>query len=486
MTPVSDGANVRQPGTLRPCARVHLVGIGGAGMSALAWVLLERGHPVSGSDLRGGPTCAALGAMGASIAVGHAAEHVEGADLVAVSTAVRPGNPELRRAAELGIPVLHRAELLAALLEGHRGVLIAGTHGKTTTTSMTTVCLQEAGLDPSFAIGGSLHDSGTSAHHGTGGVFVAEADESDRSFLAFTPHCAVVTNVELDHHDTYATLGEVLDAFAAFLERRAGSVAGGPCLGAAPGGAPAIVCHDDPGVAALRPRLAEPVVTYGLHPEADVHIGGVVLEPAGSRFHLVRDGRDLGEFQLRVPGAHNILNAAAAATAALWGGAPLEAVREGLQRFSGAQRRFQRIGTAAGVEIVDDYAHHPTEIRATLAAARQTCPAGRTVAVFQPHRYSRTAALGAELGEALADADAVVVTDVYAAGEAPVPGITGELVAEAARRVGTPTHFVPTGGDLVRTVSEIAKAGDLVLTLGAGDITEVGPMLLRRLEARRG
>jgi UDP-N-acetylmuramate--alanine ligase len=247
-----------------------------------------------------------------------------------------------------------------------------------------------------------------------------------------------------------------------------------------------IVCRDDPGAAALLEAAAEPVVTYGRHPEAQVHVGGVVLEPDGSRFQLAHRGQQLGEFRLRVPGLHNVLNATAAATAALWAGAPLPAVRSGLARFSGAQRRYQRIGRAGGVEVVDDYAHHPTEIRATLAAARQTTPAGRVVAVFQPHRYSRTAALGGELGEALADADLVVVTDVYGAGELPVPGVTGELVAAVAGRLGADTRFVPTGGDLVRTVAELVAPGDLVLTLGAGDITEVGPVLLRHLESRRG
>ncbi|MDP8969016.1 MAG: UDP-N-acetylmuramate--L-alanine ligase [Actinomycetota bacterium] len=457
---------------LEPSWRVHLVGVGGAGMSALALILLERGHQVSGSDLRGGRTCAALSAMGATIHVGHAGHHVEGADLVATSAAIPVGNPELLRAAELGIPIVRRAELLAALIGQRRAILVSGTHGKTTTTSMTTVCLQAAGADPSFAIGGTLHDSGTSAHHGLGDVFVAEADESDRSFLVHAPHCAVVTNVEFDHHDHYADMQEVREAFEAFLARRV------------PGGL-AVVCRDDPGAASLLERADPPVLTYGTHQEADLRIVEVALRRDGAEFRLERRGEDLGPFRLRLAGAHNVRNASAAAAAALWAGVPVEAAREGLSGFSGVARRFQRVGAAAGITVVDDYGHHPTELTSTLAAARQTQPDGRVVAVFQPHRFSRTAALGSELGAALAGADVVVVTDVYAAGEAPVPGVTGAVVAEAARVRGAETYFVPSTGDVPEVVARLAAPGDLVLTLGAGDITEVGAVLLRRLEDRR-
>ena len=459
------------PPALAPDARVHLVGIGGAGMSALAWILLERGHQVSGSDLRGGRSAAALAAMGATVLLGHDAAAVEGADLVAVSTAIPEGNPEVVRARELGLPVLRRAELLAALVAGHRALLVAGTHGKTTTTSMVTVCLQHAALDPSFAIGGTLHDSGTSAHHGSGGVFVAEADESDRSFLVFAPDCAVVTNVELDHHDHYADLDEVIDAFAAFLERRRGEQA------------PAILCADDAGARAVAARAAAPVLTYGEAADADVVVSDVIATPEGSRFRLRERGAELGTFTLRVPGRHNVLNATAAVLAARWAGAPLPAIRDGLATFRGAARRFQRIGEAGGVVVVDDYGHHPTELAATLDAARQSHPGGRVVAVFQPHRYSRTAALGAELGAALAGADLAVVTDVYAAGEAPVPGVTGALVADAASTAGVDARAVGVGEDVLGAVLGLLRSGDLVLTLGAGDITELGPRLLQRLEA---
>lgn len=463
---------------LPPGTHVHLVGVGGAGMSALAHILLERGHPVSGSDLRGGRASAALAAMGADISVGHDAALVEGADVVAVSAAVPPDNAEVVRARELGMTILRRAELLDALMAGYRRVLVAGTHGKTTTTAMTTVCLQAAGVDPSFAIGGVLSEAGASAHHGSGPVFVAEADEAYNSFAHLTADAAVVTNVEFDHHDHYPDLDAVHAAFLAFLDRR-------PATAAGQRSGPAVLCLDDPGARSLRPAVADPVRTYGEHPDADVRITDLRLDADGSRFRLAEHGRDLGEFRVRLPGRHNVTNAAGAAAAALWAGAPPDAVRDALSAFAGAQRRFQRIGEAGGVTVVDDYGHHPTELAATLEAARQTQPAGRVVAVFQPHRYSRTAALGRELGQALAGADVAVVTDVYAAGESPVPGVTGMIVADAARAAGVRTTFVPTGGDLVEAVRDVVAAGDVVVTLGAGDITELGPVLLRHLEGRR-
>ena len=457
---------------LSDATRVHLVGIGGAGMSALAQILLERGNPVSGSDLRGGPACSVLEAMGATVHIGHDAAHVEDADLVVVSNAVPAGNVERRRGDDLGLPVILRADLLELLLEGQRRILVSGTHGKTTTTSMIVVALQAAGLDPSFAIGGALHDSGTSAHHGSGPHFVAEADEAFRSFLRLTPDCGVITNVEMDHHDTYADLDAVRTAFDAFLARR-------------PHGGVVIVCGDDPEARALGQRAGGDVRTYGTAADADVRVGDITQAgERGTAFRLHASGEDHGTFTVGVPGHHNALNAAAAVAAALWAGADVEAVREGLVRFRGAQRRFQRIGVAAGVTIVDDYGHHPTELRATIAAARHTGPAGRVVAVFQPHRYSRTAALGADLGRALAGADLVVVTDVYAAGEAPVPGITGELVADAAADAGVEVRYLPRLSQLPRVLAELVGPGDLVLTMGAGDITEVGPQLLQRLEGR--
>ncbi|HEX6254594.1 MAG TPA: UDP-N-acetylmuramate--L-alanine ligase [Euzebyales bacterium] len=459
-------------GELRAGMRVHLIGIGGAGMSALAWILLQRSHPVTGSDLRAGRSVTALRSMGAQIFTGHEAQFVDGAELVVASTAIPDTNPELARARELGLPVLHRAELLAALMTGYSQLLIAGTHGKTTTTSMATVGLQTAGLDPSFAIGGTLHDAGTSAHHGTGQWFVAEADESDSSFLAYAPDVAVVTNIDLDHHDEFADLDAVDRVFLDFLGRRG------------PDGL-AVVCLDDVGVRRVLDRIGGPVETYGEHPDATLRIVEVALDPEGGRFGLVHDGQDVGRFEITLPGRHNVANATAAALACRHAGADWDAIRRGLAVFAGANRRFERLGSAAGVTLVDDYGHHPAELRATLAAARQTAPGGRVIAVFQPHRFSRTAALGTELGGALTGADLVIVTDVYGAGEQPVAGVTGRLVADAAADAGADVHYIPSVADVPGRLLGLVVEGDLVLTLGAGDITEVGPVALERLRGGR-
>ena len=458
---------------LRPGMAVHLIGIGGAGMSALAWILLQRSHPVTGSDLRVGRAVTGLRSMGAQIQTGHDPDLVERAELVVASTAIPEGNPELQRARARGLPVLRRAELLAALMVGHDQLLIAGTHGKTTTTSMVAVCLQTAGIDPSFAIGGTLHDAGTSAHHGTGSWFVAEADESDSSFLVYEPDIAVVTNVDLDHHDEFADLDAVDRIFLGFLERRR------------PGGT-AIVCLDDEGVRRVLPDIADPVETYGQHADATLRTVDLTLHPFGGSFGLVHRGQDVGRFEIGLPGRHNVANATAAALASVHAGASWDAIRRGLAMFAGANRRFERLGEAAGVSVVDDYGHHPAELRATLDAARQTAPDGRVIAVFQPHRFSRTAALGAELGAALSDADVVIVTDVHGAGEQPVAGVTGQLVADAASAAGVETYYVPSVADVPAQLLGLVSPGDLVLTVGAGDITEVGPVALDRLRGVRG
>ncbi|MBW3606559.1 MAG: UDP-N-acetylmuramate--L-alanine ligase [Actinobacteria bacterium] len=458
---------------LRPGVGVHLIGIGGAGMSALAWILLQRRHPVSGSDLRAGRAVTALRSMGAQIQRGHDPKLVDDAELVVASTAIPETNPELARARQLGLPVLRRAELLAALMLDHRQLLVAGTHGKTTTTSMAAVCLQTSGVDPSFAIGGTLHDAGTSAHHGTGEWFVAEADESDSSFLVYEPDIAIVTNVDLDHHDEFPDLAAVDRTFQAFLARRR------------PGGV-AIVCLDDGGVRRVLPAIDGDVETYGERPEVTLRIVDVELHPHGARFGLLHRGVDVGRFEIDLPGRHNVANATAAALACVRAGAEWDAVRRGLAIFAGANRRFERLGSAGGVSVVDDYGHHPAELRATLAAARQTAPDGRVIAVFQPHRFSRTAAVGAELGTALADADVVIITDVYSAGEQPVAGITGRLVADAATDGNADVHYVPSVADVPARLLDLVLPGDLVLTLGAGDITEVGPVVLERLRGVRG
>lgn len=458
---------------LRPGMRVHLIGIGGAGMSALAWILLQRSHPVTGSDLRAGRAVTALRSMGAQIQSGHDPQLVADAELVVASTAIPDSNPELARARELGLPVLRRAELLAALMVDHDQLLIAGTHGKTTTTSMVAVCLQTGGVDPSFAIGGTLHDAGTSAHHGTGAWFVAEADESDSSFLVYEPDIAIVTNVDLDHHDEFPDIDAVDRTFIAFLRRRR--------LGGV-----AIVCLDDEGVRRVLPDVDDEIETYGEHADATLRIVDLDLHPQGARFGLVHRGEDVGRFEISLPGRHNVANATAAALASNRAGVDWDAIRRGLAVFAGANRRFERLGTADGVSVVDDYGHHPAELRATLLAARQTAPDGRVIAVFQPHRFSRTAAVGAELGTALAAADVVIVTDVYSAGEQPVAGVTGQLVADAATAGDAEVHYVASVADVPGRLLELVAPGDLVLTLGAGDITEVGPVALERLRGVRG
>lgn len=448
--------------------QVHFVGIGGAGMSGIARILLQRGHDVSGTDLQEGRALDVLRAMGAEIQVGHDAAAVGGAACVVVSSAVPPDNPEVTAARERGLPVLQRAQMLAAVMQGTRSALIAGTHGKTTTTSMAVVGLQASGMDPSYAIGGQLNETGTNAHAGTDDVFVSEADESDRSFLAYRSDCAVVTNLELDHPDEFADAAAVHGAFVEFLERRSED-------------APAIIGIDDVGAAALLDDISGPVVTFGEDARAELRL--VVDERGGAR--LRSEGEDLVVLDLPVPGRHNLLNATAALAVVRWAGGDLEAAAEGLVAFRGAQRRFQRLGTQAGVSVVDDYAHHPTELRTTLAAARSETD-GRIVVVVQPHRYSRTEVLGEELGRAAAAADVVVVTEVYASNEQPKPGITGRIVADAAEAAGANVVWQPHLGSLADELAELVQPGDLVLVTGAGDITSVGPALLDRLGAGHG
>lgn len=449
-------------------ARVHLVGVGGAGMSGLARILLQRGHTVSGTDLKDSRTLDELRALGAQLHVGHDAATVEGAAAVVVSTAVRDDNPELARARDEGLPVLHRAELLAALMADERRLLVAGTHGKTTTTSMLVVGLQAAGGDPSFAIGGQLNEAGTNAHAGTDGRFVAEADESDRSLLAYAADVAVITNAELDHPDQFSDDAEIHDVFVDFLSRRRR-------------GGTLVACLDDPGSARLADEVDGPVVTYGEHPDADVRL--VVDGPGRGRVRI--DGTDVADLVLQVPGAHNLLNATAALAVCHLEGVDLVAAADGLRAFTGAARRFQVLGEARGVTVVDDYAHHPTELRATLAAARSRDPR-RVVLVVQPHRYSRTRLFGAELGRAAAAADVVVVTDVYAASESPEPGVSGRLVADAAEAAGARVVWQPHLAGMAEVLAEIVVDGDLVLVTGAGDVNQVGPALLETLGASGG
>jgi UDP-N-acetylmuramate--alanine ligase len=451
---------------------VHFIGIGGAGMSGIARILLARGVPVSGSDRRESPTLLALRALGARVVVGHDAAHVGDADTVVVSTAIRGDNPELVAAQDRDLQVLPRAVALASVMAGRRSVAVAGTHGKTSTTSMLTVAVQACGADPSFAIGGDLNESGSNAHSGTGDVFVAEADESDRSFLLLDPYAAIVTNVEADHLDNYGDLAAVEEAFDRFV----GTVD--------PGGF-VVVCADDPGAARLR-DVPTPgrVRTYGTAADADLRLIDLEVAPDGTSYTAVLDGRELGRVRIRVPGEHMARNSAAALLAGLELGMPGERLVDGLARFGGVHRRFELKGVVGGVRVYDDYAHHPTEVTAQLRAARAVVGDGRLVVAFQPHLYSRTREFAGGFGQALGLADEVVVMDVYGAREDPVPGVTGAMVAEAVPLPPECVRFEPSWSATAPALADRARPGDLVVTMGAGDVSMVGPEVLEVLRDR--
>ncbi|CAN5852557.1 UDP-N-acetylmuramate--L-alanine ligase [soil metagenome] len=434
---------------------IHVVGVGGAGMSAIATVLAAMGHTVSGSDLKASAGLERLRAQGVTVHVGHAADHVGEVDAVAISTAVPAHNPEVREAHRRGIPVLRRARILAAITATRRTVAVAGTHGKTTTSSMLAVVLREAGLRPSFIIGADVNEIGTGAVWDDGDLFVVEADESDGTFLELDAHAAVVTNVEPDHLEHYGGFANLQAAFAGFLA-------------ASPG--PRVVCADDPLAASL--GVAVGATSYGTSANADHRMTDVRTERAGTTFTVVRGGEELGTVHLPVPGLHNARNACAALVIGLLLGAPFAAARTALGRFAGVARSLEFRGEAAGVNFADDYAHLPSEVAVALEAATQ---GGwrRIVCVFQPHRYSRTAALWRDFADAFDRADLLVVTDVYASGEAPRPGVSGLLIVHAVLDAH-PWHrlaYLPRRVDLVPFLARELKAGDLCLTLGAGDLT---------------
>jgi UDP-N-acetylmuramate--alanine ligase len=446
--------------------RVHFIGIGGVGMSAVARIMVARGLPVSGSDAKDLPVMADLAAAGARIAVGYDAANLGDARTVVAGSAIRPDNPELAAARAAGLPVLHRSEALAATMAQDTAITVAGTHGKSTTTSMITVLLQGAGLDPSFAIGANVPALGVNAASGTSPVFVAEADESDGSFLNYRPQIAVVTNVEPDHLDHYGTAEAVyasFDRFAALL----------------PEDGLLVACADDAGARALglrtRERANTRVVLYGTAADADVrlHDGGPgevrISTPAG-RFAV----------ELQVPGRHNALNAAAAFAVALELGIAPETAAGALAGFSGASRRFEFKGAGRGVRVYDDYAHHPTEVRAALAAARSVAGCHRVHVLFQPHLFSRTREFAQEFAEALNAADTALVLDIYPAREDPIPGVTSQLIAD---HLGFGGRLTGPGEDAVRAVLDAAAPGDIVLTAGAGDVTSYGPLLVQALTA---
>ncbi len=446
--------------------RIHLVGIGGSGMSGIAEVLMNLGYPVTGSDVAATEVTRRLKRLGAKIHRVHRAENVGPADVVVVSSAVKPDNPEVVEARRRKIPVIPRAEMLAELMRMKQGVAVAGAHGKTTTTAMIAHVLHRAGLDPTVVIGGRVKSLRSGARLGRGEIMVAEADESDGSFLKMKPTIAVVTNIDREHLDHYADLAAIQDAFVQFLSRV-------PFYGAA------VVCLDDPNVRAILPRVDRRTATYGLSSDADVSAEAVEVHGFGASFTARHRGERLGPVRLAVPGRHSVYNALATVAVALELDVPFAAAAAALARFPGVDRRFQLKGEAFGARVVDDYGHHPTEIEATLAAAREGFGA-RTIVVFQPHRYTRTRALLEEFGRAFFLADHVIVTDVYAAGEAPIPGATGEAVRDALVRHGHPSAvYEPRLEAIPALLRGIVGPGDLVITLGAGSVWKVGEAFVK-------
>ena len=439
--------------------RIHLVGIGGIGMSGIAEVLLTLGYAVSGSDIKSSAITERLRNMGAEIFEGHQAEHVVGAHVVVVSSAVRRDNPEIAEATRLKIPVIPRAEMLAELMRLKYGIAVAGAHGKTTTTSMTASVLGAAGLDPTFVVGGRVNHAGTTARLGRGNYMVVEADESDRTFLLLAPVVAVVTTIDREHLDTYHSLEDIQDAFTQFVNRI-------PFYGAA------VLCLDEPNVQAVIPNVKRPVVTYGTSSQADLVITEIELKGLESTFRLTYRGDDLGMFHLNgPPGIHNVRNAAAAAAVGLYLDVPADLIREGLEKFSGVGRRFEVKGVINGITLIDDYGHHPSEIRATLEAARG-CHYDRILVLFQPHRYTRTQHLWDEFCRAFNQADLLVVTDIYAASENSIPGITGQALADAIRAAGHKNVvFRSSMQEGIETLLREARPGDAVMTIGAGNVS---------------
>ncbi|MFF1421221.1 UDP-N-acetylmuramate--L-alanine ligase [Streptomyces sp. NPDC058280] len=453
--------------------RPHFIGIGGAGMSGIAKILAQRGAKVAGSDAKESETAQALRALGVTVHLGHAAAHLaDDASCVVVSSAIRADNPELVRAAELSVPVVHRSDALASLMGGLRSIAVAGTHGKTTTTSMLAVALTELGLDPSYAIGGDLAGPGTNARHGEGEIFVAEADESDRSFQKYDPEVAIVLNVELDHHANYASMDEIYESFETFV----GKVVPGGTL---------VIAADQPGAVELAARVRDlstlKVVTYGEAATADVRVHKVTARGLTSEVTVLFDGRFL-TFTVSVPGRHYAHNAVAALAAGVALGIPVHNLASALGKYTGVKRRLQLKGEAAGVQVIDSYAHHPTEMTADLEAMRAAAaPGSRLLVVFQPHLFSRTQELATEMGQALTLADASVVLDIYPAREDPVPGVTSALIIDAAEAAGAQVTAVHDKTTVPDVIAGMARPGDLVLTMGAGDVTDLGPDVLARL-----
>ncbi len=455
--------------------RIHFVGIGGIGMSGIAEVLLNLGYKISGSDLKPSSVTQRLETLGSQIFAGHRAENVVGADVVVTSSAIVRDNPEVTEAARLHIPVIQRAEMLAELMRLKYGIAIAGMHGKTTTTSMVATVLAAGGLDPTVVVGGRVDAMGSNARLGKSHYLVAEADESDRSFLKLSPILSVVTNIDREHMDCYRDMQDVEDTFVDFMNRV-------PFYGMV------VACADDMALCALLPRVKRRVVTYGMSQTADFRVQVSLASqqaPTLNRFQVRYKDQDLGEFQLHVPGQHNVLNATAAIAVGIGLDISPDHIREALQSFRGVDRRFQRKGIVRGITVVDDYGHHPTEIRATLAAAKQAGFA-RVHAIFQPHRYTRTQLLMDDFATAFSDATTIAVLDIYPASEAPIPGITGEALAQRIREQGKrDAQYAASFPDAVASAVRSARDGDLILTLGAGNVSQIAPQVLDQLTLTR-
>ncbi|MGE3956814.1 MAG: UDP-N-acetylmuramate--L-alanine ligase [Vicinamibacterales bacterium] len=460
--------------------RIHFVGVGGSGMSGIAELLANLEYVVTGSDEKGSSVTDRLASLGVKVEIGHAAEHVGGADVVVISSAVRPTNPEVVEAHRRGIPVIPRAEMLAELMRLRYSVAVAGAHGKTTTTSMIALSLERAGLDPTAVIGGRLSAFGSNARLGRGELMVAEADESDRSFLKLFPTIAVITNIDYEHLENYGGFDDLRQAFVDFANKV-------PFYGAV------VCCADDAQLSDLAGRMTRRVITYGLSDAADITASDVSLGPLSVSATVKRRPRrsddhgktlvTLGRLELQVPGHHNLLNALAAVAVGLELGVPFERIAPGLREFKGAERRFEVRGEPRGILVVDDYGHHPTEIAAVIAAARSL--GRRIVVAFQPHRYSRTRALFDAFGPSLAGVARVVLTDIYAAGEDPIPGTTLETLAERMRgQIDVPLDVVPKLADVAQALARIAEPGDVVITLGAGSIAAVPDQLIQLLDRR--
>jgi UDP-N-acetylmuramate--alanine ligase len=457
--------------------RIHFVGIGGIGMSGIAEVLLNLGYRVFGSDLKSSPVTERLASLGAVIFEGHKAENVIGAEVVVTSSAIAADNPEVEEARRQRVPVIPRAEMLAELMRLKYGIAVAGMHGKTTTTSMIAAVLAAGGLDPTVVVGGRVDALGSNARLGNSHYLVAEADESDRSFLKLSPILAVVTNIDREHMDCYRNMRDVKNAFLEFMD-------GVPFYGMV------VACNDDPLLRKVMPQVQRRIVTYGTRRGSDFRI--TIGKPdctTGDHCPLSRFGirfgeRDLGEFTLHVPGAHNVLNATAAIAVGVGLDIAVDQIRVALDSFRGVDRRFQLRGQAGGIAVVDDYGHHPTEIKATLAAARQ-CGYGKIHVIFQPHRYTRTRDLIDQFATAFGDADDLLVLDIYPASEPPIEGVTAKHLVDEIRRAGHPAaRYVSSFGEAAQVANSSANEGDLILTLGAGSVYQVGPMILEGIQAR--